>query len=44
LFRVALEVGYFDDKTHEQLRQEVLTLSRYLFNQMDSIRNAPVRT
>jgi four helix bundle protein len=44
LFRVALEVGYFDEKTYEQLRQEVLTLSRYLFNQMDSIRNAPVRT
>lgn len=44
LFRVALEVGYFDDKTYEQLRLEVLTLSRYLFNQMDSIRNAPVRT
>lgn len=44
LFRVALEVGYFDDKTYEQLREEVLTLSRYLFNQMDSIRNAPART
>lgn len=44
LFRVALEVGYFDEETYEKLRRDVLTLSRYLFNQMDSIRNAPGKT
>jgi|SRR5437773_5268498 len=42
LFRVALEVGYFSTKTHDRLRQSILTLSRYLFNQMNAIRNAPV--
>ena len=43
LFRVALEVGYFDKLTHDELRMEVMTLSRYLYNQISSIRNAPVR-
>jgi len=28
-------------ETHGRLRQSVLMLSRYLFNQMHSIRNAP---
>src|SRR5437660_9390493 len=44
LFRVALEVGYFNRETHDNLRDGVLTLSRYLFNQINSIKNAPVRT
>lgn len=44
LFRVALEVGYFSEETHDQLRESVLTLSRYLFNQIKSIRSAPPRT
>jgi four helix bundle protein len=44
LFRVALKVGYFDRPTHDQLREKVLTLSRYLFNQISSIRSAPART
>lgn len=43
LFRVALEVGYFSKETHDKLREEVLRLSRYLFNQISSIRNAPAR-
>ena len=43
LFRVALEVGYFDIRTHDQLREKVITLSRFLFNQISSIRNAPSR-
>src|SRR5438445_4003547 len=42
LFRVALEVGYFSKETHDNLRDGVLTLSRYLFNQINSIKNAPV--
>ena len=41
LFRVAWEVGYFDSKTHEELRNAAITLSKFLFNQINSIRNAP---
>jgi four helix bundle protein len=41
--RVALEVGYFDKLTHDELRMEVVTLSRYLYNQISSIRNAPAK-
>ena len=44
LFRVALEVGYFDTQIHDQLRERAITLSRFLFNQISSIRNAPART
>lgn len=44
LFRVALEVGYFDKQIHDQLRERAMTLSRFLFNQISSIRNAPART
>jgi four helix bundle protein len=43
LIRVALEVGYFDQPTHDQLREKALTLSRFLFNQINSIRSAPAR-
>jgi four helix bundle protein len=43
LFRVALQVGYFSKETHDQLRERALTLSRYLFNQVKSIRSAPPR-
>lgn len=42
LLRVALEVGYFSEAQHNRLREKAITLSKYLFNQMDSIRNAPV--
>ena len=41
LFRVAWEVGYFDSETHEELRNAAITLSKFLFNQINSIRNAP---
>ena len=44
LFRVGLEVGYFDQRTYDRLRERVMTLSRYLFNQIASIRSAPVRS
>lgn len=43
LLRVALEVGYFTEAQHDRLRQNAITLSKYLFNQMNSIRNAPPR-
>lgn len=44
LFRVALEIGYFNKETHDQLREGALTLSRYLFNQIKAIRSAPTRS
>jgi four helix bundle protein len=43
LFRVGLEVGYFKQQTYERLRDQAMTLSRYLFNQMEAIKRAPVR-
>lgn len=43
LLRVALEVGYFTEAQHDRLRQNAITLSKYLFNQMNSIRSAPPR-
>jgi four helix bundle protein len=41
LFRGAWEVGYFDSETYEELRNAAITLSKFLFNQINSIRNAP---
>jgi four helix bundle protein len=38
LLRVALEVGYLSQEKHEQLCSEVLTLSRYLSNQVKALR------
>lgn len=43
LCRVAFEIGYLGDDTHEDLRSKMITLSRYIFNQMDSIRRAPLK-
>ena len=43
LFRVAMEIGYFNKETHDELRERALTLSRYLFNQIKSIKSAPPR-
>jgi four helix bundle protein len=38
LLRVALEVGYMDQLKYDQLRDAVLTLSRYLSNQIKSLK------
>ncbi len=43
LFRVGLEVSYFKQQTYERLRDQAMTLSRYLSNQMEAIKRAPVR-
>ena len=43
LCRVALEIGYFSEATHQDLHQRVVTLSRFLFNQINSIKRAPIR-
>lgn len=42
LFRIGLEVGYFKQEAYERLREQAMTLSRYLFNQMEAIKRAPV--
>jgi four helix bundle protein len=44
LCRVALDVGYLKPSTHEQLRQAALVISRSLFNQIQAIKRAPVRS
>lgn len=44
LSRVALEIGYISLGTYGQLRDGALMLSRFLFNQIDSIKSAPVRS
>jgi four helix bundle protein len=38
LLRVALEVGYLTPAKYHQLRDEVLTLSRYLSNQIKALK------
>ena len=38
LLRLALEIGYIDHATHENLRNRVLDLSRYLSNLIKSLR------
>ena len=39
LLRVALEVGYLTQSKHDQIRDTVLTLSRYLSNQIKAIKD-----
>ena len=38
LLNVAFDLGYLEPSQHEVLRQAVLELSRYLFNQIKSLR------
>ena len=40
LLRVALEVGYLEQSKHDELRDSVLRLSRYLSNQIKAIKNS----
>jgi four helix bundle protein len=40
LLKVALEIGYIDEATYKKLRDAVLDLSRYLSNQMRSLKGA----
>ena len=39
LLNVAFDLGYLESSQHEALRQAVLELSRYLFNQIKSLRS-----
>ena len=40
LLRVALEIGYLDQATYDQLRNHALELSRYLANQIRALKEA----
>ena len=39
LLNVAFDLGYLEPSQHEALRQAVMELSRYLFNQIKSLRS-----
>ena len=42
LIRVGLEVGYLNQRVHDELRRDASTLSAYLFNQIKAIRESQV--
>ena len=42
LIRVGLEVGYLNQRVHDELRRDASTLSAYLFNQIKAIRETQV--
>ncbi|MDQ6652273.1 MAG: four helix bundle protein [Acidobacteriota bacterium] len=44
LCRVAFDVGYLSQSTYDELREAALIISKSLFNQIQAIRNAPIRT
>jgi len=44
LCRVAFDVGYLSQSIYEELRGATLVISRSLFNQIQSIRAAPLRS
>jgi len=39
LLNVAFDLGYLEHSQHEALRQAVMELSRYLFNQIKALRS-----
>src|ERR1700704_4708877 len=44
LVYVAFEVGYLQRESYEQLREDVMKLSAYLFNHIKAIKSSPLRT
>ena len=44
MLRVAVEVGYMEERIYESLRDDVAKLSAYMFNHMKAIKNSPART
>ncbi len=44
LCRVSFDVGYLSQSTYEELREAALVISRSLFNQIQAIKRAPVRS
>ena len=43
LCRVAFEVGYVNQSTYNDIRNEALIISRSLFNQIQAIKRVPLR-
>lgn len=43
LCRVAFEVGYVNQSTYNDIRNEALIMSRSLFNQIQAIKRVPLR-
>ena len=43
LLYVALEVGYLRQESYDELRQDVMKLSAYLFNHIRAIKSSPAR-
>jgi four helix bundle protein len=44
LSRVAFEVGYLSQSTYDDLRDAAIVISKSLFNQIQAIKRAPVRS
>lgn len=42
LLRVAMEIGYLEESQYYELQEMILELSRYLSNQMKSLKKLPV--
>ncbi len=42
LLRVAVEIGYLEEPPYYELQEMILELSRYLSNQIKSLKNLPV--
>jgi four helix bundle protein len=42
LLRVALEIGYLEEPQYSELKEMILELSRYLSNQIKSLKKLPV--
>jgi four helix bundle protein len=42
LFRVAVEIGYIEEPQYYELKEMILELSRYLSNQIKSLKKLPV--
>jgi four helix bundle protein len=43
LCRVSFDVGYLSKSTYDELREAALVISRSLFNQIQAIKQAPIR-
>ena len=42
LLRVALEIGYLEKPEYQEMQEMILELSRYLSNQMKSLKKLPL--
>jgi four helix bundle protein len=44
LCRVSFDVGYFSQSTYDDLRERSMVISRSLYNQIQAIKRAPVKS